>query len=163
MCPFSRVTETCLSGPRRFDRKLRAEESSTRVHMSARARTHTHTHTPLDPTPAWVLEFAVGPKNLLPGIRLKVGHIPKPVVPISPLKRRRQGHCGLPKGGSCMGPSGAAHPRRVGGLGNTGRSSRSCPFCPGTMVELTATSSQRAYATPRSAVPRAPVPLAGHC
>ena len=31
------------------------------------------------------------------------------------------------------------------------------------MVELTATSSQRAYATPRSAVPRAPVPLAGHC
>ena len=47
LCPFSRVTETCLSGCRRFDRKLRAEESSTRVHMRTRAHAHTHTHTHL--------------------------------------------------------------------------------------------------------------------
>ena len=40
---------------------------------------------------------------------------------------------------------------------------QSCVSSCGTVVELMATSSQRAYATPRSAVPRAPVPLAGHC
>ena len=31
------------------------------------------------------------------------------------------------------------------------------------MVVLMATSSKRAYAIPRSAAPRAPVPVAGHC
>ena len=31
------------------------------------------------------------------------------------------------------------------------------------MLGLMATSSQRAYATPRSAAPRAPAPVAGHC
>lgn len=107
LCPFSRVTETCLSGCRRFDRKLRAEESSTRVHMRTRAHAHTHTHTPLwTPPPPGFWDVAEGPQNLLPGIRLKVGHIPKPIVPILPLKRRRQGHCGLPKGGTSWAPLG---------------------------------------------------------
>ena len=33
----------------------------------------------------------------------------------------------------------------------------------GSMVRLMVTSSKRAYATPRSAAPRAPAPVAGHC
>ena len=40
---------------------------------------------------------------------------------------------------------------------------QSCVSSGGSMVGLLATSSQRAYATPRSAAPRAPAPAAGHC
>ena len=38
-----------------------------------------------------------------------------------------------------------------------------CVSSGGSMVGLKATSSKRAYATPRSAAPRAPAPVAGHC
>ena len=41
--------------------------------------------------------------------------------------------------------------------------SQSCVSSGGSMVGLMATSSKRAYAIPRSAEPRAPAPLAGHC
>ena len=41
--------------------------------------------------------------------------------------------------------------------------SQSCVSSGGSMVGLMATSSKRAYATPRSAAPRAPAPEAGHC
>ena len=40
---------------------------------------------------------------------------------------------------------------------------QSCLSSDGSMVGLMATSSKRAYAIPRSAAPRAPVPEAGHC
>ena len=40
--------------------------------------------------------------------------------------------------------------------------SQSCVSSGGSMVELMATSSRRAYATPRSAAPRAPAPAAVH-
>ena len=40
---------------------------------------------------------------------------------------------------------------------------QSCESSRGSMVGLMATSSKRAYATPRSAAPRAPAPVAGHC
>ena len=38
-----------------------------------------------------------------------------------------------------------------------------CVGSGGSMVGLMATSSNRPYATPRSAAPRAPAPAAGHC
>ena len=38
-----------------------------------------------------------------------------------------------------------------------------CVSSGGSMVGLMATSSKRAYATPRSAAPRAPASVAGHC
>ena len=41
--------------------------------------------------------------------------------------------------------------------------SQSCESSGSSMVGLKATSSKRAYATPRSAAPRAPAPAAGHC
>ena len=41
--------------------------------------------------------------------------------------------------------------------------SESCVSSGSSMVVLMATSSKRAYAIPRSAVPRAPAPAAGHC
>ena len=41
--------------------------------------------------------------------------------------------------------------------------SQSCISSGSSVVGLMATSSQRAYAIPKSAVPRAPVPVAGHC
>ena len=41
--------------------------------------------------------------------------------------------------------------------------SQSCVSSGGSVVGLMATSSKRAYATPRSAAPRAPAPEAGHC
>ena len=40
---------------------------------------------------------------------------------------------------------------------------QSCVSSGGSMVGLMATSSKRAYATPRSAAPRAPTPGEGHC
>ena len=40
---------------------------------------------------------------------------------------------------------------------------QSCISSGSSVVGLMATSSQRAYAIPKSAVPRAPVPVAGHC
>ena len=40
---------------------------------------------------------------------------------------------------------------------------QSCVSYGGSMVELIATFSKRAYAIPRSAAPRAPTPGAGHC
>ena len=40
---------------------------------------------------------------------------------------------------------------------------QSCVNSGNAMVRLMATSSKRAYATPRSIVPRAPDPVAGHC
>ena len=40
---------------------------------------------------------------------------------------------------------------------------QSCVNSGGPMVGLTATSSKRAYAVPRSAAPRAPAPAAVHC
>ena len=40
---------------------------------------------------------------------------------------------------------------------------QSCVNSVGSMVGLMATSSKRAYAIPRCAAPRAPVPAAGHC
>ena len=40
---------------------------------------------------------------------------------------------------------------------------QSCESSGCSMVGLMATSSKRAYATPRSAAPRAPAPVAGHC
>ena len=40
---------------------------------------------------------------------------------------------------------------------------QSCVSSGGSMVGLMATSSKRAYAIPRSAVPRAPAPVAAHC
>ena len=40
---------------------------------------------------------------------------------------------------------------------------QSCVTSGGSMVGLKATSSKRAYAIPRSAAPRAPAPVAGHC
>ena len=40
---------------------------------------------------------------------------------------------------------------------------QSCVSSGGSMVGITVTSSKRAYATPRSAAPRAPAPAAGHC
>ena len=40
---------------------------------------------------------------------------------------------------------------------------QSCVSSDSSMVGLLATSSKRAYATPRSAAPRAPAPAAGHC
>ena len=39
----------------------------------------------------------------------------------------------------------------------------SCVSPGGSMLGLVATSSKRAYATPRSITPRAPAPVAGHC
>ena len=39
----------------------------------------------------------------------------------------------------------------------------SCVISGGSMVGLMSTSSKRAYAIPRSAAPRAPAPVAGHC
>ena len=41
--------------------------------------------------------------------------------------------------------------------------SQSCVSSGGSTVGLMVTSSKRAYATPRSAPPRAPVPAAAHC
>ena len=41
--------------------------------------------------------------------------------------------------------------------------SQSCVSSGGSMVGLMVTSSNRAYAIPRSAAPRAPAPAAGHC
>ena len=41
--------------------------------------------------------------------------------------------------------------------------SQSCVSSGGSMVQLLVTSSKRAYAIPRSAAPRAPAPVAGHC
>ena len=41
--------------------------------------------------------------------------------------------------------------------------SQSCVSSGGSMVELMATSSKRAYAIPRPAAPRAPAPAAIHC
>ena len=41
--------------------------------------------------------------------------------------------------------------------------SSSCVSSGSSMVGLMVTSSKRAYAIPRSAAPRAPVPVAGHC
>ena len=41
--------------------------------------------------------------------------------------------------------------------------SESCISSGSSMVELVVTSSKRAYATPKSAAPRAPAPAAGHC
>ena len=41
--------------------------------------------------------------------------------------------------------------------------SQSCVSSSGSLVGLMATSSKRAYAIPRSAAPRAPTPVAGHC
>ena len=41
--------------------------------------------------------------------------------------------------------------------------SQSCVSSSSSMVRLMATSSKRAYATPRSSAPRAPAPVAGHC
>ena len=40
---------------------------------------------------------------------------------------------------------------------------QSCVSSGSSVVGLMATSSKRAYATPRSAAPRAPAPAAGHC
>ena len=40
---------------------------------------------------------------------------------------------------------------------------QSCVSSGSSVVGLMATSSKRAYATPRSAAPRAPAPVAGHC
>ena len=40
---------------------------------------------------------------------------------------------------------------------------QSCVSSGGPIVGLTATSSKRTYAIPRSAAPRAPAPVAGHC
>ena len=40
---------------------------------------------------------------------------------------------------------------------------QSCVSSGGSMLGLMATSSKRAYAIPRSATPRAPAPVAGHC
>ena len=40
---------------------------------------------------------------------------------------------------------------------------QACVSSGGSMVGLIVTSSKRAYATPRSAAPRAPAPAAGHC
>ena len=40
---------------------------------------------------------------------------------------------------------------------------QSCVSSGSSMVQLMVTSSKRAYATPRSAAPRAPAPVAGHC
>ena len=40
---------------------------------------------------------------------------------------------------------------------------QSCVSSGGSMVGLMVTSSKRAYAMPKSAVPRAPAPAAGHC
>ena len=40
---------------------------------------------------------------------------------------------------------------------------QSCVSSNGSMVGLMVTSSKRAYATPRSAAPKAPAPEAGHC
>ena len=40
---------------------------------------------------------------------------------------------------------------------------QSCVSSGGSLVGLMVTSSKRAYATPRSAVLRAPAPAAGHC
>ena len=40
---------------------------------------------------------------------------------------------------------------------------QSCVSSGGSMVGLIVTSSKRAYAIPRSAAPRAPVPVADHC
>ena len=40
---------------------------------------------------------------------------------------------------------------------------QSCVGSGGSMVRLMATPSKRAYAIPRSAAPRTPVPAAGHC
>ena len=40
---------------------------------------------------------------------------------------------------------------------------QSCVSSSSSMVGLIATSSKRAYATPRSAAPTAPTPAAGHC
>ena len=39
----------------------------------------------------------------------------------------------------------------------------SCVSSDSSMVGLMVTSSKRAYTTPRSAAPRVPVPVAGHC
>ena len=39
----------------------------------------------------------------------------------------------------------------------------SCVSSGGSVLGLIVTSSKRAYATPRSAAPRAPAPVAGHC
>ena len=41
--------------------------------------------------------------------------------------------------------------------------SQSCVSSSSSMVELMATSSKRAYAIPKSAAPKAPVPVADHC
>ena len=41
--------------------------------------------------------------------------------------------------------------------------SQSCVSSGGSLVGLMVTTSKRAYATPRSAAPRAPAPAAGHC
>ena len=41
--------------------------------------------------------------------------------------------------------------------------SQFCVISDGSMVDLVATSTRRAYATPKSAAPRAPAPVAGHC
>ena len=41
--------------------------------------------------------------------------------------------------------------------------SQSCVSSGSSVVGLMVTSSKRAYATPRSAAPRAPAPAAGHC
>ena len=40
---------------------------------------------------------------------------------------------------------------------------QSCVSSGSSVVGIMATSSKRAYATPRSAAPRAPAPVAGHC
>ena len=40
---------------------------------------------------------------------------------------------------------------------------QSCVSSGGSVVGLMVTSSERAYAIPRSAAPRAPAPMAGHC
>ena len=40
---------------------------------------------------------------------------------------------------------------------------QACVNCGGSIVGLMVTSSKRAYAIPRSAAPRAPDPVAGHC
>ena len=64
------------------------------------------------------------------------------------------GHCSF-----LLGPG--AH--RVLSVPSKSLFPQSCVSSGGSMVGLMATSSKRAYAIPRSAAPRAPDPVAGHC
>ena len=63
------------------------------------------------------------------------------------------GHCSFLLGPGAQG-SVSAHQESI---------SQPCVSSGGSMVGLIATSSKRAYVIPRSAAPRAPAPVGGHC